>query len=61
MYLKVKSGQIKIGRLMSGSIQSVHVKHLSFENLESLSLQYGVVSLAHLVSPSVELLTKLVF
>ena len=61
MYLKGKSGQIKIGQLMSGSIQSVHVKDLSFENLASSSLQYGVVSLAQLVSPNVTLLAKLVY
>ena len=31
MYLKGKSGQVKIGELMSGSIQSVDVKDLSIE------------------------------
>ena len=56
MYLKGKSGQVKIGQFMSGSIQSVHVKDLSFENLASSSFQYGVVSLAQLVSSSVALL-----
>ena len=58
MYLKGMSGQVKIGQLMSGSIQSVHVKDLSFENLTSSSLQFGVVSLAQLVSSSVTLLAK---
>ena len=57
MYLKGKSGQAKIGQLMSGSIQSVHVKDLSFENLASSSLQFRVVSLAQLVSSGVALLT----
>ena len=56
MYMKDKSGQVKIGQLMSGSIQS----DLSFENLASSSLQYEVVSLAQLVSLSVALLAKLV-
>ena len=61
MYLKGKSGQVKIGQFMSGSIQSVHVKDLSFENLASSSLQYVVVRLAQLLSPSVALRAKLVF
>ena len=61
MYLKGKSVQVKIGQLMSGSIQSVRVKDLSFENLASYSLQYGVVNLAQLVSSSVALIAKLVF
>ena len=35
--------EVKIGQFMSRSIQSVHVKDLSFENLASSSLQFGVV------------------
>ena len=58
--MKGKSGQVKIGQFMSGSIQSVHIKDLSIENLTSSSLQYGVVSLPQLVSSSVALLAKLV-
>ena len=50
MYLKGKSGQVKIGQLMSD---------LPFENLASSTLQYEVVSQAQLVSSSVALLAKL--
>ena len=46
---------------MSVSIQSIHVIDLSVENLASSSLQYGVVSFAQLVSPSVTLLANLVY
>ena len=60
MYLKVMSGHVKIGQFMLGSIQSVHVKDLSLENMASSSLQYGLVSLAQLPSPSGALLAKLV-
>ena len=59
--MKGKSGQVKIGQLLSVVIQSVHVKDLPFENLASSSLQYGVVSFAQLVSPSVTLLANLVY
>ena len=54
------SNEVKIGQFMSRSIQPVHVKDLSFENLASSSLEYGVVSIAQLVSSSVALLAKLV-
>ena len=57
---RMSQRQAKIEQLMSESIQSVYVKDLSFENLASCSLQYEVVSLAQLVSPSVAILAELV-
>ena len=62
MYLKGMSGQVKIGQLMSGSIQSVASTCQKFVIWKyGSSLQYRVVSLAALGSSSVALLAKLVF
>ena len=55
------SNEVKIGEFSSRLIQAAHAKDLSFENLASSSLQYGVVSLAQLESSSVILLAKLVY